>query len=184
MKESTGRLFLIVTAMVVSLGLAACAGEPQADAEGAGEPSLAQQTDEPRPSESGTVGAGAGTERGEERDGGEHGAEGDGEEHAEEGEEAGDQIARGARWIATRDDVRLILSFNSESDSFTGRAENSANEPLCVRVEVHLSTGTELGPTETIVVPYGGSAPVTLSAEGEEFATWSAHTESSPCDGE
>lgn len=180
MKESTGRLFLIVTAMVVSLGLAACAGEPQADAEGAGEPSLAQQTDEPRPSESGTVGAG--TERGEERDGGEHGAEGDGEEHAEEGEEAGDQIARGARWIATRDDVRLILSFNSESESFTGRAENSANEPLCVRVEVHLSTGIELGPTETIVVPYGGSAAVTLPAGGEEFATWSAHTEALPCD--
>ncbi len=162
MKETTGRLPLIVTALVLSFGLAACGNESQPDADGAGESALAQQT---------------------ERDGGEH-EEGDGEEHSEEGEESEVQIARGARWIATRDDVRLILSFNSESESFTGRAENSANEPLCVRVEVHLSTGIELGPTETIVVPYGGSAPVTLSAEGEEFATWSAHTESSPCDGE
>ena len=182
MKEATGRLPLIVTALVLSFGLAACADEPQADADGAGESALAQQTDASTPSVSGTVGASA--ERGEERDGDEHGAEGDGEEHSEEGEESGVQIARGARWIATRDDVRLILSFNSESESFTGRAENSANEPLCVRVEVHLSTGTELGPTETIVVPYGGSAAVTLPAGGEEFAMWSAHTESSPCDGE
>ena len=191
MKETTRRLLPIVTALVLSLGLAACAAESQPDADGAGESTLAQQTDERSSSESRTEVASA--ERREERDGGEHeeadGEEhsdkGDGEEHGEEGEESGVYIARTASWSETRNDAWLQLSFNSASNSFVGRVSNTGNEPLCdFRVEVHLSTGIELGPTERTGVPYGGSINVTLPSGGEEFTTWTAHPEMSPCEGQ
>ena len=164
MKETTRRLLPIVTALVLSLGLAACAAESQPDADGAGESTLAQQT----------------AERGEERDGGEQ-EEADGEE----GEESGVYIARTASWSETRNDAWLQLSFNSASNSFVGRVSNTGNEPLCdVRVEVHLSTGIELGPTGRTGGPYGGSINVTLPSGGEEFTTWTAHPEMSPCEGQ
>ena len=182
MKETTRRLLPIVTALVLSLGLAACAAESQPDADGAGESTLAQQTDERSSSESRTEVASA--ERREERDGGEH-EEADGEEHGEEGEESGVYIARTASWSETRNDAWLQLSFNSASNSFVGRVSNTGNAPLCdVRVEVHLSTGIELGPTERAGVPYGGSINVTLPSGGEEFTTWTAHPEMSPCEGQ
>ncbi len=177
MKETTRRLLPIVTALVLSFGLAACAAESQPDADGAGESTLAQQADERSSSESRAEVTSA--EGREERDGEEHGEEG------EEGEESGAYIARTARWSETRGDAWLTLSFNSASNSFVGRVSNTGNEPLCdVRVEVHLSTGTELGPTERTVVPYGGSINVTLPSGGEEFATWTALHEMSPCEGE
>ncbi len=145
------------------------------------ESSLARQTDASTPSAtaSETRTADAGAERDGEHDGEE------GEEHGEEGEESGDYIARTARWSETRGDAWLQLSFNSASNAFAGRVSNTGNEPLCdVRIEVHLSTGTELGPTERTGVPYGGSINVTLPSGGEEFTTWTAHHEMSPCEGE
>ncbi|HAT16830.1 MAG TPA: hypothetical protein DCS76_03480, partial [Gemmatimonadetes bacterium] len=98
----------IVTALVLSLGLAACAAE--------------SQPDERSSSESRTEVASA--ERREERDGGEH-EEADGEEHGEEGEESGVYIARTASWSETRNDAWLQLSFNSASNSFVGRVSNT-----------------------------------------------------------
>lgn len=164
-KETTRRLLPIVTALVLSLGLAACAAESQPDADGAGESTLAQQTDERSSSESRTEVASA--------------------ERREEGEESGVYIARTASWSETRNDAWLQLSFNSASNSFVGRVSNTGNEPLCdFRVEVHLSTGIELGPTERTGVPYGGSINVTLPSGGEEFTTWTAHPEMSPCEGQ
>lgn len=46
-----------------------------------------------------------------------------------------------------------------------------------VRVEVHLSNGTELGPTEPSDLEAGTSQSVFLSAKDEEFDTWGAHPE-------
>ncbi len=198
MPGTTRRLLPIVTAMVVSFGLAACAGEPQEDGDGAGELSLAQQTDEATSGESAErTGAEARDERREES-GGEHdqagdrerGEEGDGEhgeeehgEEGEEGEESGEMIARTASWDATRNGARLMLSFNASSNAFVGRVENTTNEPLCaVRVEVHLDTGVELGPTERTDIPYTRSIAVSLPAGGQEFSTWTAHPEISRCE--
>ena len=220
MRKMIRRLLPVLTTLVISFALAACGGEPQADAEAAGEGSLALQTDEPTSAEGRLERAGAdgerreerdrgerreerdgderraerdgeertergdGEEHGEEGDGDEHGEEGDGDEHSEEGEESGVQIGRRDTWIATRNGARLILSFNAASNSFIGRVENTTNEMLCaMRVEVHLSTGTELGPTERTDVPYGGTVAVELPTGGEEFATWTAHPEMSPCGG-
>jgi len=55
---------------------------------------------------------------------------------------------------------------------------------LCaVRVEVHLSSGTELGPTERTDIRPGDSARVTLATEREVFERWTAHPEVSACPG-
>ncbi len=119
-----------------------------------------------------------GVEHDEEGEGGEHGS-GEGEE------ESGVQIGLGESWDATRRGARLILSFDPASNAFVGTVENTTQETLCaVRVEVHLSTGTELGPTERTDLPAGETTAVELSTGGETFDTWTAHPEISRCAGE
>jgi hypothetical protein len=177
MRESTYRWLTIVAVLAVSFGMAACADEPRVEAEGAGEPASA----EARGEHSGAEGAGehAGSEGG-----GEHGAGGEGGEHGSggEGEESGQRIGPEDTWDATRNGARLVLSFDPASNAFVGRVENTTRQTLCaVRVEVHLPTGTELGPTERTDLPAGQTTVVELPTAGEAFDTWTAHPEVSPC---
>lgn len=128
---------------------------------------------------------GEGGERAEHREEGEHGEEGEHseeEEHGEEGEESGVYIARDATWDAVRRGIRLTLSYDAERDAFMGTVENATEATVCaVRVEVHLANGPELGPTDRQDIAAGGSGAVELSAEGEDFETWTAHPEVSAC---
>ncbi|MFB3113283.1 MAG: hypothetical protein ACE10G_14725, partial [Gemmatimonadales bacterium] len=102
-----------------------------------------------------------------------------------EGEESGEQIGPEDTWDATRNGARLVLSFDPASSAFVGTVENTSRQTLCaVRVEVHLSTGTELGPTERTDLPSGETTVVELPTAGEVFDTWTAHPEVSPCTGE
>ena len=189
MIESTARLFVILAATVLSFGLAACAGGSQAHEEGAGEASHAEAAGESSAAE-------AGGEHSEAREGrGEHGGEhGEGDEHGEggeshgeggeEGEESGVYIGAGETWDVVRREVRLVLSFERASNAFVGTVTNTTSETLCaVRVEVHLSTGPELGPTERTDVRAGQSIDVRLPTAGEAFDTWTAHPEISACSG-
>ncbi len=119
-------------------------------------------------------------ERGEHESEGEH--EGEGGEHAEGGEGEGEETGPRIELDGTHDEVRkgsrLILSFDKESSSFIGTVENLTEKTLTrVRIEVHLSNGTELGPTEPINLEPGKKADVKLSAEGETFEWWKAHAE-------
>ncbi|MDE2719750.1 MBL fold metallo-hydrolase [Candidatus Palauibacter polyketidifaciens] len=114
---------------------------------------------------------------------GEHGGEG-GHDEGDEGEESGEYIERDATWDATRRGARLILSYDPGRDAFVGTVENTTDETLCaVRVEVHLSSGTELGPTQRTNVDPGGTTEVELAAGGEAFERWTAHPEMSRCAG-
>ena len=60
-----------------------------------------------------------------------------------------------------RGGARLVLSYDAPSNSFRSTVENTTNNVLTrVRIEVHLSNGTELGPTPPIdLAPGGGSRP-------------------------
>ena len=99
-------------------------------------------------------------------------------EHAGEGEEAGPRISKDGTHDEIRKGVRLILSFDNESSSFIGTVENVTEKTISrVRVEVHLSNGKELGPTEPIDLAPGKKADVKLSAEGQSFNRWKAHAE-------
>lgn len=198
---------MIVAAMVMAFGLAACSDEPQATAEAASEPSVASEAageqtrperdreagEQREPGEDGGEGEeGEHSEEGEEHGGsqgeGEHGgSEGEGEhgEGGEEGEESGEYIAANATWDATRNGAKLVLSFDASANAFVGTVENTTERTICaVRVEVHLSNGPELGPTERTDLPSGETMAVRLATEGAEFESWTAHPERSACNDE
>lgn len=108
--------------------------------------------------------------------GGEHESE---EHHAGEGsEESGTQLAPNETYDAVRAGARLILSYDSTANAFTGRVENTTDATLKqVRVEVHLSNGTELGPTTPVDLAPGQATDVVIPATGQSFTSWSAHPE-------
>ncbi len=101
-----------------------------------------------------------------------------GSESGEEGEESGTQFALGDTFDEVRAGARLVLSYDGNSNAFTGTVENTTEATLDrVRVEVHLSNGIELGPTTPIDLAPGQSVEVTLAASDEPFTSWSAHPE-------
>jgi len=208
MKRSASSSFALVAAVTWCLGTAGCAEEPRAETEGSAaatvaSEAVAEQAADDGAGERATVEASEGSEgehgrsegsegegegehggsegrgeQGEESEGGEHDSGGEGEE----GEESGVYIGKGDTWDAVRRGARLALTFDAGSGAFIGTVHNRTDRTLCaIRVEVHLSTGTELGPTARTDVPAGGVTDVTLSAAGEEFESWTAHPEMSAC---
>ncbi len=109
----------------------------------------------------------------------EHDREGRGDHQGgESGEESGEQFARDQSYDRTRNGARLILSYDAESNRFKGTVENTTTETLArVRVEVHLSNGTELGPTTPADLGPGAKREVELAATDASFERWSAHPE-------
>ncbi len=126
-------------------------------------------------SESGEHG---GREESRERGGEGSGEHGSGEESSEVGEESGAQYALSETYDHVRAGARLILSYDSAANAFTGTVRNTTGATLSrVRVEVHLSNGIELGPTTPVDIAPGQVIDVTLPASSQPFSTWSAHPE-------
>ena len=99
-------------------------------------------------------------------------------EHGEEGEELGTQYAIDDTCDEVRNGVRLILAYDTQSNSFSGAFENITDRTLeKVRVEVHLSNGLELGPTIAGDLTPGEKRNVTLTTTSTNFAWWTAHPE-------
>jgi len=74
--------------------------------------------------------------------------------------------------------VHLIMYYDSENQSFIGTVENTLQETLeDVRVEVHLSTGDELGPTTPVDLLPGEISDVELETTNTDFEWWSVHPE-------
>ena len=90
----------------------------------------------------------------------------------------------GIRWnpdeIATdtRRGVNLVISYSSSGQRFSGTVTNTTGSTVTdVRVEVHLSNGTELGPTPRIDLKAQESRPITLDASDQNFDWYSVHVE-------
>ena len=116
---------------------------------------------------------GGGSEAGEHSggEGSESGERGDGEESAT-------QYGLGDTFDQVRAGARLVLSYDSDANAFIGTVENTTDAALNrVRVEVHLSNGTELGPTTPVSLAPGQVVAITLPATGHAFTSWSAHPE-------
>ena len=127
-------------------------------------------------SESG--GHGEGYESGEGGKGSESSEHGEDSQSGEDGEESGTQYALGDTYDVVRAGARLILSYDSGSNTFTGTVENVTNYKLRrVRVEIHLSNGIELGPTTPADLAPGEVMDIALEASGQPFETWNAHPE-------
>ncbi len=106
---------------------------------------------------------------------GEHAVE---TEHDEGDEESNTQFALGDKYDEVRAGARLALAYDTDANAFVGTVENTTSTTLNrVRVEVHLSNGTELGPTTPVDLGPGESAVIDLPATEEPFTTWSAHPE-------
>ena len=110
--------------------------------------------------------------------GSESGEHNGGSESSEEGEESGTQLKLSETFDEVRAGARLILSYDADANAFTGTVENTTDATLKqVRVEVHLSNGTELGPTTPFDLAPGQAADITQPATAEQFTSWSAHPE-------
>ena len=117
-----------------------------------------------------------------EQEGGESGGEHSGESGGESGgggeEGSGATLALDETFDAVRGGARLILSYDAPSNSFKGAVENTTNNVLTqVRIEVHLSNGTELGPTTPMDMAPGEMVAISLPATQASFTGWIAHAE-------
>ena len=120
-------------------------------------------------------------EGGSERGGGEHVGSGEsGNESAASGSEEGSgaNLAPDATFDATRGGARLILNYDAAGNAFTGTVENTTGNALSnVRIEVHLSNGTELGPTTPVDMAPGEVLAIDLPSTQASFTGWIAHAE-------
>ena len=117
----------------------------------------------------------SGSESGE---GGERSGEHSGSESGEGGERSGTQFGLNETFDEVRAGARLVLLYDPDANAFIGTVENTTGAPLSrVRVEVHLSNGTELGPTTPIDLEPGQVVDVNLPATNRPFTSWSAHPE-------
>ena len=122
-----------------------------------------------------TVGEG-GEGSGEQGPGGEGGDESAGA-GGEEGDDA-NALAPDETYDALRSGARLILKYDAAGNSFKGTVENTTNGVLeRVRIEVHLSNGTELGPTTPRDMAPGEVVSINLRATQASFTGWTAHAE-------
>ena len=131
----------------------------------------------PVPHTGGEGAEGSGSEgAGGEDSGGERGGEGS-ESGSEEGSGA-NQLAPDETFDMVRGGARLILSYDAASNSFKGTVENTTGHVLSrVRIEVHLSNGTELGPTPPVDMARGQILAVNLPSTQASFTGWVTHAE-------
>ncbi len=132
-------------------------------------------------SESGQSGGEHGS--GGEGAGGEGGGEGaEGSESGAGGEEGGTMLALDETFDTVRKGAHLVMSYDAEANAFTGTVTNTTDATLeLVRVEIHLSSGTELGPTTPMDLAAGASMDVRLDPpQGEQFDGWVPHAEVGP----
>ena len=93
-------------------------------------------------------------------------------------EESARQFQKDETYEQIRAGARLVLTYDAGANAFIGTVENITSRTLArVRVEVHLSNGTELGPTTPVDLASGQIIAVSLGATSAPFATWSAHPE-------
>ena len=192
--------FSVVLFALVSVTALACsndAGENQStsdtvrmeavDAQQDGEASESRDGESASSGESGEHGGdgGAMESSGESGEYGGEGGENEGEGGgSEEGEESGALLALDETYDTVRKGARLILNYDAGTNSFVGTVSNTTGETLRrVRVEVHLSNGTELGPTTPVDLTSGEMTEVTLSATAEPFTGWTPHAEVDTGDG-
>lgn len=112
----------------------------------------------------------------------EHGGEGrEGREAGSEGkgEENGNQFGIKETYSGVRRGVQMTLKYNAKKGGFVGKVKNVTTKTIKdVRVEVHLSNGVELGPTQRADLAPRQTRAIFLSTEGNKFKSWSTHAES------
>lgn len=105
-----------------------------------------------------------------------HSGEGSESGGGEEG--SGAMLAPDQTFDMVRGGARLVLSYDASINAFTGTVENTTTNVLTrVRIEVHLSNGTELGPTTPVDMAPGEVIAVHMPATAGPFSGWVPHAE-------
>ncbi len=108
--------------------------------------------------------------------GGEH-ASGEASERGGEASSAA-ALAPGDTYDETRNGARLVLSYDAAANAFAGTVENTTDRVLTrARVEIHLSNGTELGPTTPTDLAPGQVLEIRLPSTTASFTSWTTHAE-------
>ena len=95
-----------------------------------------------------------------------------------EEEDRTNSLALDETFDMVRSGARLVLNYDSASNSFEGTVRNTTDGVLSrVRVEVHLSNGTELGPTTPTDMAPGEKLQIDLPATQASFTGWVAHAD-------
>ena len=95
----------------------------------------------------------------------------------EEGE-SGTQYALTDTATEVRNGIELTASYDGPRGLFTGTTTNTTNATVRqIRVEIHLSNGTELGPTPRVSLAPGETDSFELDAGGRSFDCWTVHVE-------
>ena len=176
-KKSITRTFLIGPALGAILGagiLIGCTGDTE------GREGAESSHVEVSQSISSERGEGSGNEHGSSGEsGGEHGSGGESGSESGGGEEgSGAMLAPDQTFDMVRGGARLILSYDAAGNAFTGTVENTTSNVLTrVRIEVHLSNGTELGPTTPVDMAPGQVMRVDIPATAAPFTGWTPHAE-------
>ena len=111
-------------------------------------------------------------------EGGAAGAEGGGEGSGGGEEGSGAMLAPDQTFDMVRAGARLIMNYDPASNSFNGTVQNTTNGVLTrVRVEIHLSNGTELGPTVPVDLAPGEIYSISLDSTTAPFSGWVPHAE-------
>ena len=121
-----------------------------------------------------TEGAGEGSGEGGSEGAGEHGgAGGEGVEGS-----GANALALNQIYDVTRNGARLVMRYDEANNRFTGKVVNMTNATLTrARVEVHLSNGVELGPTNPTDIPSGYQLSIVIPATDQSFDSWAPHAE-------
>lgn len=103
----------------------------------------------------------------------------DSDEKKGESEEDGTMYNLAHSYDMTKHGVNLILKYDDASNSFKGKVTNVSSKTADrVRVEVHLSNGTELGPTTPVnLKPNESHIIIIIDATKKSFEKWSTHAE-------
>lgn len=101
-----------------------------------------------------------------------------GEHSHEHGEESGRRFPLDGTYDDTWRGVRLILVYDSEASAFVGTMENVTKEALStVSIEIHLSNGVELGPTQPVDLAPAQKVEVRSATARQDFDWWKTHPE-------
>ena len=167
LKKLTKKTFLVapVVALMLSTGvLLACGGNTATEPTPGGGTASQEISVGERPGEHGAAGESAGEAGGVSGAGGE--------------EASGANLAPNETFDAVRSGARLILNYDPAGNAFRGTVENTTSNVLTnVRIEVHLSNGTELGPTTPVDLAPGQTMDVSLPSTQASFTDWIAHAE-------
>ena len=170
-KKLTANTFMIGLSLTTLLGAGMLIGCTGNTGEGGGLESVGETAGQ-------EVSEQGGGESGGEHSGAGEGSEGSGGEGAGGEEGSGAMLAPSETFDMVRSGARLIMSYDGPNNSFTGTVENTTGSVLTrVRIEVHLTDGTELGPTTPIDLAAGEMATVSLPSTQSSFTGWVAHAE-------